>query len=64
MSADDRLPLFARPPIKQKNIICQPLIGPIDLERYLSAVELVVVGGESDSGARPLDYAWVLSIRE
>lgn len=63
-SADDRLPLFARLPIKHKNIICQPLIGPVELERYLGGVELVVVGGESDPGARPLDYAWVLSIRE
>lgn len=27
-------------------------------------VELVVVGGESDRNARPLDYAWVLAIRE
>ena len=27
-------------------------------------VELVVVGGESDREARPLDYDWVLDIRE
>ncbi|MNW03135.1 Phage protein Gp37/Gp68 [compost metagenome] len=27
-------------------------------------VELVVVGGESDKDARPLDYDWVLDIRE
>lgn len=63
-SADTRLPLFARLPIKHRNIICQPLIVPVNLERYLDGVELVVVGGESDPGARPLDYAWVLSIRE
>ena len=53
-----------RLPIKNRDIICQPLIGPVNLERYLDGVELVVVGGESDPGARPLDYAWVLSIRE
>lgn len=63
-SANDRLPLFAQLPVKHKNIICQPLIGPVELERYLGGVELVVVGGESDRNARPLDYAWVLSIRE
>lgn len=57
-SADTRLP------IKNRDIICQPLIVPVNLERYLDGVELVVVGGESDPGARPLDYAWVLSIRE
>lgn len=63
-NADNRLPLFAQLPVKHKNIICQPLIGPVELERYLGGVELVVVGGESDRNARPLDYAWVLSIRE
>lgn len=25
---------------------------------------MVVVGGESDKNARPLDYQWVLAIRE
>lgn len=62
--ADDRLSIFRELPIRHKNIICQPLIGAIDLAPYLKEVELVVVGGESDKNARPLDYAWVLSIRE
>lgn len=62
--ADERLALLAQLPIKHKNIICQPLIGKIDLRGYLDGVELVVVGGESDRYARPLDYDWVLSIRE
>ncbi len=34
------------------------------LTTYLDNVELIVVGGESHKNARPLDYAWVLSIRE
>jgi protein gp37 len=62
--ADYRLAIFDRLPVKRKNIICQPLIGPIDISAHLENVELVVVGGESDSRARPLDYAWVLAIRE
>lgn len=62
--ADHRLSIFKELPIKHKNIICQPLIGAIDLESYLEGVELVVVGGESDPQARPLNYDWVLSIRE
>lgn len=62
--ADHRLSIFKDLPIKHKNIICQPLIGAIDLESYLEGVELVVVGGESDPQARPLNYDWVLSIRE
>lgn len=63
-SADYRLEIFAKLPIKHKNIICQPLIESIYIEKYLDGIELVVVGGESDFNARPLDYDWVLSIRE
>lgn len=62
--ADYRLPIFLELPIKHKNIICQPLIEKIDIEKYLQGVELVVAGGESDKNARPLDFEWVLSIRE
>lgn len=40
------------------------LIGEINLTTYLDNIELVVVGSESDRNARPLDYAWVLSIRK
>ena len=61
--ADQRLSLFSKMPINHKNIICQPLIEKIDIEKYLDNVELVVVGGESDRNARPLDYDWVLDIR-
>ena len=34
------------------------------MEQYLDGIEAVVVGGESDKNARPLDYEWVLDIRE
>lgn len=62
--ADYRLSIFDSLPIKHKNIICQPLLEGLDIEKYLEGVELVVVGGESDREARPLDYDWVLSIRQ
>ena len=32
--------------------------------KYLDGIELVIVGGESDINARPLNYDWVLNIRE
>ncbi|MCL2023559.1 MAG: phage Gp37/Gp68 family protein [Oscillospiraceae bacterium] len=63
-SADERLRIFADLPIKHKDIICQPLISAVNIEKYLSDVELVVVGGESDRNARPLDFDWVMDIRE
>ncbi len=62
--ADYRLSIFKEIPIKHKNIICQPLIEKIDISAYLKDIELVTVGGESDKNARPLDFDWVLDIRE
>ena len=58
------LSIFVKLPIKHKCITAQPLIEAINMERYLEGIELVVVGGESDANARPLDYNWVLDIRE
>ena len=63
-NADYKLGIFSKLPIRHKCITAQPLIEAIDIEGYLDDIELVVVGGESDYCARPLDYAWVLDIRE
>ena len=63
-NADKKLSVFSSLPIKHKCITAQPLIERVNLEPYLDGVELVVVGGESDKEARPLDYDWVLDIRE
>ena len=63
-NADYKLSIFSKLPIKHKCITAQPLLEKINIEKYLDDIELVVVGGESDYYARPLDYAWVLDIRE
>lgn len=60
---DSRLSILSLLPIKHKNIILQPLIGPVNIEAYLNNIELVVIGGESDICARPLNYDWVLDIK-
>ncbi|MCI8589998.1 MAG: DUF5131 family protein [Clostridiales bacterium] len=63
-NADYKLSIFSDLPIKHKCITAQPLLEKIEIENYLDTIELVVVGGESDYHARPLDYNWVLDIRE
>jgi protein gp37 len=63
--ADYRLPIFLAAPIKHKCIICEPLLEAVNLSRYLSsAIEEVVVGGESGNHARICNYDWVVDIRE
>lgn len=63
-AVDCKLKIFQQLPIRHRNIICQPLLEAVNLQPYLPGCELVVVGGESDSKARVLNYDWVLSIRE
>lgn len=63
--ADERLPIFLAAPIARRLIVCEPLLGPIDLTPYLSRrIAEVSVGGESGAGARICDYAWVTGIRD
>lgn len=62
-NADYKLSIFKDLKIKHKCITAQPLLEEIDIEKYLDHIELVVVGGESDYNARPLNYNWVLNIR-
>ena len=63
-AADERLPLFLSLPIQKKNIVCEPLLSPIHMEKWLGPqIALVIAGGESGLEARPCDYAWILDIR-
>jgi protein gp37 len=64
--ANIRLPVYMKAPIKHKRIICEPLLGPVDLAYYEIGkwAEQVVVGGESGNEARACDYSWVLQLRD
>jgi protein gp37 len=41
----------------------EPLLGPVG-EVNLTGIDWVIVGGESGPGARPVDVAWVRSVRD
>ncbi len=46
-----------------KFLSLEPLLGPMpDLD--LAGIDWVIVGGESGPGARPMDPAWVIEIRD
>jgi protein gp37 len=64
--ADFRLPIFLSLPIRHRMIVCEPLLGAIDLSPYLDAtqIESVTVGGESGEHARVCDFDWVSGIRD
>ncbi len=63
---DERMPAFINLPIKHRFLICEPLLGEIDIEPYLKSgkIERVIAGGESGENARRVEYDWILKIRQ
>ncbi len=62
--ADYRLPILLGLPLRHKAIICEPLLGQINLSQWLlTSIEGVIVGGESGKDARICNYDWVIDIR-
>ena len=62
--ADERIPLLLDVKAKHKWISIKPMIGEIDLDKYLATgqIETVLLGGENYEGDRPLHYEWVEKI--
>jgi protein gp37 len=58
----NRIEHLRRVPAKVRFLSLEPLIGPLD-RLDLTGIHWVIVGGESGPGARPMDPAWVRSIR-
>ena len=64
--AEERMGAFLDLPIRNRFIVCEPMLERIDLARWLDRKKIrrVIAGGESGDDARPLDYAWVLALRD
>lgn len=70
VEADKRIPYlleFASPSVRF--LSCEPLLGSIDLSRYLTRnekgvrVDWVIAGGESGPGSRPMEPQWPDDLR-
>lgn len=75
--ANERIPLLLKAPAAVRFISAEPLLGPLDIRRYIHGrkervgacigrrppLDWVIVGGESGPRARPMDPAWVESLR-
>ncbi len=64
---DKRLPHLLAVPSVVRFVSAEPLLGPVDLTRYMLArprVDWVILGGESGSSARPMQPEWARSVRE
>ncbi|GIX17930.1 MAG: hypothetical protein KatS3mg119_2116 [Rhodothalassiaceae bacterium] len=58
-----RVDELRRTPAIVRFLSCEPLLGPLD-GIDLTAIDWVIVGGESGPGARPMREEWVLTIRD
>lgn len=65
-TADYRLPILVELPIMHREIIHEPMLSEIHIEKYLNTgkIRRVTCGGESGDQARLCCYDWILAIRE
>ncbi|KAB6714291.1 phage Gp37/Gp68 family protein [Roseobacter sp. TSBP12] len=61
-SADKRIPDLLATPAAVRFVSAEPLLGPVDLTRWL--IDWVIVGGESGRNARPMHPDWARSLRD
>jgi protein gp37 len=69
--ADERIPELMQCESKNLFLSVEPLLGPIDLTKYLNKadddinpISWVICGGESGEGCRPMDLDWARKIRD
>jgi protein gp37 len=67
--ADKRIPELLKVPAVVRFLSCEPLLGPIDLSKYLAPdkISWVIAGGEKTtirSVARPMKLEWACGIRD
>jgi len=76
-AAEERIGWLMSAPAHKRFLSCEPLLGPVNLGRWLEfagcdtdlgvgnpGIDWVIVGGESGRNARPMNPKWVHSLRD
>ena len=65
-AAEKRLPLLTQLPLASSQLFvsAEPLIGPLDLSKWLDRLGWVIAGGESGKHARPMHPDWPRHLRD
>jgi protein gp37 len=66
LRADERAPALLNIPAKVRFLSCEPLLGPVNLEREFrdGGIHWVIAGGESGRSARPMHPDWARGLRD
>ena len=61
-----RITVLARLPAAVRFVSAEPLLGSVDLRRWLASgdVQWIIAGGESGPAARPMDLDWARDLRD
>ena len=61
-----RLTVLGRIPAEVRFVSAEPLLGPLNLTRWLEdqTLQWVIVGGESGPRARPMEAEWARALRD
>lgn len=62
--ANFRVPLLAKVPAVVRALSVEPMLGPVDLSRWIETIDWVIVGGESGPKSRPMQPSWVKQVRD
>jgi len=62
--ADNRLPHLLAIDSPRRWVSVEPMLGQVDLGKYLERLEWVVCGPETGPGARPMDFEWAIRLKE
>ena len=65
-AADERMPLLVQVPLDPTQLFVsgEPLIGSLDLSRWIREIGWVIAGGESGRHAKPMHPAWPRLLRD
>lgn len=68
--ANENVPLLVSLPAAVRFVSCEPLLGPLDLKKWLKSttrrhgIDWVIAGGESGHHSRPMNPVWVEDLRD
>lgn len=62
--ADRDIPKLLQLPAAKRFLSIEPMLGYVDLSKWIGQIDWVIVGGETGHKARPLHPLWAVSIRD
>ena len=63
-TADLRVPILLEVPAASRFLSCEPLLGPVDLSKWLPNLNWIIGGGESGPGFRETKVEWGRKMRD